>query len=156
MNKLSHNHGCQFKVMFVVGPNVRTDYHVNEGEEWFWMLEGDMTLKVVDGGVFRDIEIREGEAFLLPPNVPHSPQRRPDAIGLVLERERRPGELDRLRWYCQKCKNMLTEYSFFCTDLGTQLPPVIRDYYSAESFARRTCQHCGTVDQPPAQPAQGQ
>jgi mannose-6-phosphate isomerase-like protein (cupin superfamily) len=82
-NKMIHGHGAQWKVMIVGGPNERTDYHIDDGEEWFLMVSGDMTLKVVDqqGTIHRDIHIREGESFLLPANVPHSPQRLENTIG---------------------------------------------------------------------------
>ena len=65
----------EFMVTVVGGPNARKDFHVNQGEEFFYQLEGDITLHVLDEGKREAIPIREGEIFLLPPNVPHSPQR---------------------------------------------------------------------------------
>jgi len=150
-----HGRCAQFKVMIVGGPNERTDYHIDDGEEWFLMLRGDMTLKVVDGAgtKFRDIVIREGESFLLPANVPHSPQRQADTIGLVIERERFSYELDGLRWYCANpaCRVPLHTFSFKCADLGTQLKLLIEHWYDAspEAVQRRTCKRCGTVETKP-------
>eukprot|EP01083_Nonionella_stella_P096381 270924_1 len=136
----------QFTVMIIGGPNERTDYHLNEGDEFFWQLKGDMVLKVVDGGIFRDIPIKEGECFLLPARVPHSPQRYKDTIGLVIERDRHHwmDELDGMRWYCSDCRRIVYEMFFHCTDLGAQLGPVIKGYYGSETA--RTCKYCGTTD----------
>src|SRR5579883_861375 len=53
-----------FLVMVVGGPNQRTDYHVNPGEELFYQVEGDIVLKVMEDGSPRDIPIRQGELFL--------------------------------------------------------------------------------------------
>ena len=66
-----------FIVQVVGGPNSRTDYHLDEGPELFYQVEGEMVLKTVQDGEFVDIPIGEGEIFLLPPRVPHSPQRLP-------------------------------------------------------------------------------
>lgn len=138
----------EFIIMVVGGPNARTDYHLNNSEEFFYMLEGDMELKVVDEGVFRTIPIREGEIFLLPPDVPHCPVRKADTVGLVIERQRREGERDGLRWYCEECGNVLYEEFFELTDIVTQLKTIIETFYGSEEL--RTCSSCGNVMQPPS------
>src|SRR3546814_318249 len=97
-NKVVHD--GDFIVMVVGGPNQRTDYHWDEGPEWFHQLEGEMVLRVQEDGAVRDIPIRAGESFLLPPRVPHSPQRMPGSIGMVIERKRLAHEDDGLMWFC--------------------------------------------------------
>ncbi|XP_040080638.1 3-hydroxyanthranilate 3,4-dioxygenase isoform X3 [Oryx dammah] len=96
-NKLLHQK--QLKIMFVGGPNTRKDYHIEEGEEVFYQLEGDMLLRVLERGKHRDVVIRQGEIFLLPAGVPHSPQRFANTVGLVIERRRLKTELDGLRFF---------------------------------------------------------
>ncbi|XP_029420693.1 3-hydroxyanthranilate 3,4-dioxygenase isoform X2 [Nannospalax galili] len=96
-NKLMHQE--QLKIMFVGGPNTRKDYHIEEGEEVFYQLEGDMVLRVLEQGKHRDVVIRQGEIFLLPARVPHSPQRFANTMGLVIERKRLETELDGLRFF---------------------------------------------------------
>jgi 3-hydroxyanthranilate 3,4-dioxygenase len=138
----------EFQVMIVGGPNARKDYHVDPGEEFFYQIEGDITLRIIEDGKPRDVRIRQGEIFLLPPNVPHSPQRGENTVGMVIERTRRPGEKDALRWHCEKCGTLLHEASFSLTDLGTQLKPIIEGFFADAKL--RTCKKCGTVMQPPA------
>jgi 3-hydroxyanthranilate 3,4-dioxygenase len=141
----------EFNVMVVGGPNTRKDYHVDPGEEFFYQIQGDMVLKIIEDGAPRDIHIREGDIFLLPAGVPHSPQRLPDTVGLVIERRRRPDELDHLRWYCEACGNILYDEAFHCTDLGTQLRPIIEAFHG--DVSRRTCRACGAVMALPQAPA---
>lgn len=130
-----------FLIMVVGGPNARKDYHLNEGEEFFYQLEGDITLKVVDGGQHKDISIREGSIFLLPPNVPHSPQRGPNTVGLVVERKRQPGEVDGFVWYCEGCQKVLHRATLELKDITKQLKPIF-DAFWADDTAR-TCKSCG-------------
>ncbi|XP_072122962.1 3-hydroxyanthranilate 3,4-dioxygenase-like [Mobula birostris] len=125
-NKLMHF--GQLKVMFVGGPNERKDYHIEEGEELFYQWKGDMCLKILEKGKHKDIHIREGEMFLLPARIPHSPQRQANTVGLVFERTRLKTELDALRYYVENSTEVLFEKWFYCDDLGTQLAPVIREY----------------------------
>ncbi len=138
---------AEFLVMIVGGPNRRKDFHVEEGEEFFYQIEGDITLRIMEGGKPRDIEIKQGEIFLLPARIPHSPQRPANTVGMVVERQRLPGELDHLRWYCEQCGEVLHDASFQLEDLASQLKPIIEDFYADESV--RTCQSCHAVMQPP-------
>lgn len=131
-----------FFVNVIGGPNARTDYHIDPGAEFFYQLEGAITLRVVEDGQHRDIPIREGEIFLLPPYVPHSPQRPPGTLGLVIERPRRPDELDGLVWYCDKCRAQLHKVEFYLSDFGL-FSRNIEQFYADESA--RTCKNCGAV-----------
>lgn len=137
-------------VMVVGGPNARKDYHYNEGEEFFFQIEGDIILKIIEEGKQVDIPIREGEIFLLPPKVPHSPQRPANTVGLVIERYRRNHENDGFIWYCENCHHKLYEEYFEMTDIVNQLPVVMNNFYN--SLERRTCSNCGTVMQKPELP----
>jgi 3-hydroxyanthranilate 3,4-dioxygenase len=113
----------------------------------FYQLEGDITLKVMDDGVARDIPIREGEIFLLPARVPHSPQRPAGTVGLVIERMRREGELDGCFWYCESCGEKLHEEYFPMANIVTQLPEIMNAFYASEE--KRQCGSCGAVMLPP-------
>jgi 3-hydroxyanthranilate 3,4-dioxygenase len=134
---------AEFIVMAVGGPNSRQDYHVDPGEEFFYQLEGDMLLKTVQDGSFVDIPIREGEVFLLPPEVPHSPQRFAGTVGLVIERPRLPAEQDGFVWFCEACGGLLYEEYFHLEDIETQLPPVFDRFYSDPQ--NRLCERCEHV-----------
>lgn len=134
-------------VMVVGGPNRRKDYHVDPGEEFFYQLEGDMVLKVVEDGQFRDIPIRQGEVLLLPSRVPHSPQRFPDTVGLVVERARKGHEPDAFQWYCESCGHLLHQVELVVTDITTQLAPLFEAYWA--DLDARTCKRCGAIQEPP-------
>ncbi len=139
-----------FIVMVVGGPNNRSDYHWDEGPEWFYQLEGEMLLRVQEDGRMREIPIRAGEVFLLPPRVPHSPQRMAGSVGLVVERKRLPHELDGFMWFCPQCNHTLYEEFFALESIETDLPKVFDRFHS--SLQHRTCGSCGAVH-PLPQPA---
>ena len=135
----------EFIVMVVGGPNTRTDYHWDPGEELFYQVEGDMLLRTVSDGSIVDIPIREGEMMLLPPGVPHSPQRFADTVGMVIERKRRPDEKDGFMWFCERCGNKLYEEFLHVSDIVAQLPPVFERFYADPDHLR--CDACGHVMQ---------
>jgi 3-hydroxyanthranilate 3,4-dioxygenase len=135
--------GSEFIVMIVGGPNSRQDYHYDVGPELFYQLEGDMLLKTVQDGRHVDIPIREGDVFLLPPGVPHSPQRFANTVGLVVERARKPDELDGFMWFCERCGEKLHEEFLHVADIVKDLPPVFERFYASE--AARTCSACGAI-----------
>ena len=136
-----------FIVMIVGGPNARSDYHWDEGPEFFHQIEGEMVLRVQDEGRARDIPIRAGEVFYLPPRVPHSPQRMPGSIGLVIERKRLAHEKDGLLWFCERCNHKLYEEFFALGNIETDFPAVFERFY--RSLDARTCKGCGHINPAP-------
>lgn len=136
-----------FIVMVVGGPNSRKDYHYNETPEFFYQVEGDIVLKIIENGEPKDVHIREGEIFLLPPKVPHSPQRGADTVGLVIEYKRPEGVKDALLWFCENCTTKLYEEDFALGNIETDMPIIFDKYYSSKN--RRTCPNCGAIMEPP-------
>ncbi len=137
----------EFIVMVVGGPNARKDFHYNEGEEFFYQIEGDITLPIIVDGKRKDVEIKEGEIFLLPARVPHSPQRPANSVGLVIERMRKDHELDYCMWYCENCNHQLHKQSFHLGDIVEQLPKILNEFYQTKELV--TCIKCSTVMQAP-------
>lgn len=136
-----------FIVMVVGGPNARKDFHYNLGEEFFYQLEGNIILKIIENDKVVEISINEGDIFLLPSKVPHCPQRGVNTVGLVIERYRSDDELDGFLWYCEQCDQKLYEENVLVKDIVTQLPVVLENFYA--NLSLRTCKNCGTVMEPP-------
>ena len=134
-------------VMVVGGPNARSDYHYEHGPEWFYQLEGEMVLRIQENGNPRDIPIKAGEMFYLPPRIPHSPQRMAGGIGLVLERKRLPHEDDALMWFCVNCNHKLYEEFFHLVDIEQDFFAVFERFYRDDAL--RTCSECGTLNPRP-------
>ncbi|HCN25045.1 MAG TPA: 3-hydroxyanthranilate 3,4-dioxygenase [Candidatus Marinimicrobia bacterium] len=134
-------------IMVVGGPNTRKDYHIDEGEEFFYQLKGNMVLRIMKSGKLEDIHIKEGEIFLLPPKIPHSPQRFEDTVGLVVERKRHADELDGFQWYCDECNALLYEKYISLTDIVAQLPPLFEAFWEDEDS--RTCKECNAYLEKP-------
>jgi 3-hydroxyanthranilate 3,4-dioxygenase len=101
----------------------------------------------MDEGSPRDVAIREGDIFLLPARVPHSPQRPANTVGLVIERKRLEGENDGFMWFCENCGDKLYEEFFVLENIVSQLPPIMERFYASEEHRR--CRSCATVMLPP-------
>lgn len=142
-NETVYKGNDNFIVMVSGGPNTRKDFHYNESEELFFQIEGDINVKIVDDGEFKDVPIKEGEMFLLPPKVLHSPQRFENTVGLIIEKHRESGEKDGFVYFCDNCGHRLYEEYFFLEDIVKQFPIVMNNFYS--SIEHRTCDQCGHV-----------
>ena len=141
-NKVVYPDG-DFIVMVVGGPNTRKDYHYDEGPEFFYQLEGEMLLKTMQDGTPVDYPIKAGEIFLLPPRVPHSPQRFSNSVGLVIERKRMAGEQDGLMWFCENCNHKLYEEYFPLKNIEKDFNAVFDHFFG--DIDNRTCAKCGAV-----------
>ena len=131
-----------FIVMVVAGPNARTDFHVNESDEFFYQLEGDIFLRIMNSeGRIEEIPIREGDIFMLPAKTPHSPQRSAGSLGMVIEKTRTGTEIDGLQWYCAKCHSKLYEEFFTLTNIEKQFAAVFERYFNSEFVKCKKCQH---------------
>mgnify|MGYP001222296103 FL=1 len=143
-NKNLYVEAGDFIVMVVGGPNARKDYHYNESEELFYQIEGDITVRIQEDGKPKDIIIREGEMFLLPAKIPHSPMRGPNTVGLVIELVRKGRDLeDGLMWFCDSCNHSLKTYKFKLDNIEKDFISRFKEYYKSEKM--RTCDKCGDV-----------
>ena len=142
-NQVVYKENRDFIVMVVGGPNSRKDFHYNETEEFFFQLEGDITLRIMEEGKAVDIPIREGEIFLLPPKVPHSPQRPANTVGLVMELKRNNNEQDGFMWFCENCGEKLYDEYFELTNIVEQLAPIMDKFYASEEL--RTCNNFSAI-----------
>lgn len=140
-NRNLYQEAGDYIVMIVAGPNARKDFHYNETEELFYQLEGDITVTIQEDGKARPITIRQGEMFLLPARVPHSPSRPAGTIGLVIECKRKPADTDGLEWYCEKCNAPLHKYRFHLENIEKDFFPRFKEYYTSAEM--RTCDNCG-------------
>ena len=142
-NKNLYVESGDYIVMIVAGPNARKDYHYNETEELFYQIEGDIIVKTQQEGKLVQYEIKEGEMFLLPPKVPHSPVRSEGSIGLVIERKRTSDHKDGLMWFSDKANALLYEEYFQLTDVEKDFLPVFKRFYGNEKL--RTCPKTGEI-----------
>jgi 3-hydroxyanthranilate 3,4-dioxygenase len=134
--------GRDFFVMVIKGPNARNDFHLVDSEEYFYQLKGDIKVRVREGDRIVDHIVHEGETFFIPPNVPHSPQRPPDTLGVVVERRRPPGEKEHVIFYCENCGALVEDIHFDCADIVEHFSQAMLDFWNDD--ARRTCKKCGT------------
>jgi len=132
-------------VTVVGGPNQRTDFHDDPFEEYFHQFKGNAHLLVADRGKFERIDLHEGDIFLLPAHVRHSPQRpEPNSLCTVIERTRPPGTIDAFEWYCAECGHLVNRTEIQLQSIVNDLPRVYESFYGAAPEQRR-CPSCGAV-----------
>ncbi|MER5318128.1 3-hydroxyanthranilate 3,4-dioxygenase [Streptosporangium roseum] len=143
-NKIIFEDSSDLIVMVVGGPNARTDFHVDPYEELFYQVRGNMHINVMTPEGPDTVHVREGQMWLLPPNMPHSPQRPEEgSVGFLVERIRPEGVLEKFRWYCQECSAVVHEVELQVRDIVADLPPIFQSFYDDEKA--RTCDDCGAL-----------
>ncbi len=135
----------EMMVTVVGGPNQRQDFHDDPTEEFFYQLKGNIVLRLMEGPGKAPLEvpISEGDVFLLPKHMRHSPQRPAGSLGVVVEMPRPEGVVDGFEWYCHNCHQLLYRAEVKLKSIVRDLPPLFEQFYGNESL--RTCKHCGTV-----------
>lgn len=137
-------HHNEFIVMVLHGPNARLDFHREAGEEFFHQIHGDIELhlKPVDGP--RQVaKIREGEIFLCPAGLAHSPRRGAGTWGLVIERRRKPDEHEQFLWFCENCDEEVLSRTVAPGEVTTRVR-TIYEMFNADPLMR-TCKNCGYI-----------
>ncbi len=134
--------GKDFFVMVIAGPNARNDFHMTNSEEFFIQLKGDIVVRIRDVDGIKDMVVREGETFFIPPNVPHSPQRGPDTLGMVIERRRPETEPEHLMFFCEKCGELVYDKEFVCADIVQHFAHAMEEFWANPELC--TCRKCGT------------
>ena len=136
---------ADFICTVVGGPNQRTDFHDDPHEEFFHQLRGHAHLLLWDRGQFERVDLNEGDIFLLPPHVQHSPQRPdPNSRCTVIERQRAPGTVDAFNWYCAHCGSLIQHHPVQLVSIVADLPPLYQRFYASDDAAR-VCGQCGEL-----------
>ncbi|MGB7952191.1 MAG: 3-hydroxyanthranilate 3,4-dioxygenase [Candidatus Binatia bacterium] len=137
-------HHKDFLVMILRGPNTRLDFHIEPGDEFFYQIEGDMELHLKAAGERREVvKIREGEIFVCPGGLPHSPRRFDHTWGLVIERKRQPKETEEFAWFCEKCDAPVLSRVMKQGNIPAQVAQVYQEFN--DEVGLRTCRACGYV-----------
>jgi 3-hydroxyanthranilate 3,4-dioxygenase len=132
-------------ITIVGGPNKRTDYHIDAFEEFFYQIKGDIVLRIQEDGKARDVEVKEGDVFLLPAYVPHAPMRPAGTVGLIAEIKRTKDDpLDGFSWFCEKCNHQLFRKDAYIEVLERDMPPIFEAYYADPG--NQICDSCGHVN----------
>lgn len=143
-NKNIYVDSGDYIVMIVAGPNARKDYHYNQTEELFYQLEGSIKVVIQENGIRKEMLMQAGDMYLHPANVPHSPVRTENSIGLVIERKRAGlNYTDGLLWFCENCNHKLYDVYFELHNIENDFQPHFKHFYSSEAL--RTCIQCGTI-----------
>ncbi len=136
---------ADFLVTVVGGPNARSDFHDDPLEEFFWQFKGNAHLLIHDRGRYERVDLKEGDIFLMPPHLLHSPQRpEADSRCLVVERQRPPGLVDAFQWHCAACGALVKRIEVQLGDIVAELPATYERFY-ALSAQERACPQCGVV-----------
>jgi 3-hydroxyanthranilate 3,4-dioxygenase len=115
--------GNDFFVMVIGGPNARNDFHVTNSEEYFFQVKGDIVVRILEGGVIKDVPIREGE------------------------RRRPPGETEHQQFYCDNCSALVYDKEFDCKDIVEHFAQSMEEFWADPDLS--TCKKCGTrVEKP--------
>jgi 3-hydroxyanthranilate 3,4-dioxygenase len=140
-------HDKEFIVMILHGPNTRLDFHIEPGEELFYQIHGDIEVHVKPGNERRQVvKVREGEIFLCPGGLAHSPRRGEGTWGLVVERKRAQNEDEAFAWFCERCDAQVLSQTIRQGDVAAQVSKTY-EAFNADP-AMRTCKDCGYVFPP--------
>ncbi|MCP3902603.1 MAG: 3-hydroxyanthranilate 3,4-dioxygenase [Planctomycetes bacterium] len=131
--------GSDFFVMVIAGPNARNDFHITDSEEFFFQIKGDVVVRIREDGQIKDVPIREGETFFIPGGVPHSPQRGPNTLGMVVERRRPAGETEHVVFYCEACGELVHDMEFDCKDIVEHFAEAMEEFWADEELSTCKC-----------------
>ncbi|WP_158734824.1 3-hydroxyanthranilate 3,4-dioxygenase [Alteribacillus sp. YIM 98480] len=140
----------EFIAMILGGPNKRRDFHVDPSDEFFYQVKGNCYVECINEQGEREVvTVGEGEVFMLPSMVPHSPHRPANTYGIVLERKRGEGELEDFVWFCDECDHEMHRVTVQLSNIETQVKGAIEQFNGSEEL--RTCSNCGHKMPPEAE-----
>jgi 3-hydroxyanthranilate 3,4-dioxygenase len=127
------------------GRDYRSEFHINPSDELMYQIKGTMHLHYrTPDGKEEVALLKEGSVIYTPAGTPHSPRFPSDAFALIVERVRRPGEVDHFQWFCSKCDTLLHQEDFVVEDYRADpVSRAYRNFYTSEQA--RTCRRCGEV-----------